>query len=269
VRGRPVSVRSSSDAEIFFTSVFAIAGVLLVGELLFTLLEAASAVALGPALVARLAPLSTVRLLYASFVLLPAGLAFLAIGLPFCLRTLVAAFSRRLEPQARGALAALAACVVAAIVEVRLDMRGFVALSAAAAVSSWRAHPVLARMGAAHGFRLLAAGGASAAVLAWYEGRMLAHAATSIAVAPTFLVLAAVFAAAGLVTTTAAALRRDGDGRGAVALCWLAALGWLGAPLMRARLAASAPAADRVELWTTATAAIVLCAAALVHRLRA
>jgi hypothetical protein len=99
-----VNVRSTADAQVLFASVAGMAAALLAGELLFRWLTATAAGALGPALLARTAALSSVRPLYAMFVLLPAGLAFLAIGLPFFLRVLTAAFRGRLDPSALGPL---------------------------------------------------------------------------------------------------------------------------------------------------------------------
>src|SRR5688572_16430330 len=102
-----MSVRSSADTDVFFASVAGVAAALLAGELLFRWLSAAGAGPLGVSLVSRTAALSSVRPLYAMFVLLPAGLAFLAIGLPFFLRVVTAALRGRLDIDARAPLAAL------------------------------------------------------------------------------------------------------------------------------------------------------------------
>jgi len=268
VDGRPVSVRSSSDAEIFFTSVFGLTAVLLANELLFTVFAAAAAGTFGPALLARTAPLTSVLPLYAFFVLLPAGLAFFAIGVPFLLRTIVAVVRGRLAGEARWALVLFAACVAAAVVEVEVGHRGVVAVSAAALLGAWLGRRPLATIGDAYGFRLLAAAGLSVGGLAWYEHRTAAGAATSIAIAPTLVVAGAFFALVGLATTTAAALRRDGDGRAAVVLGWLAVGIWLATPLLRARIADSALAADSLETASVAAAALILTAVGVVEARR-
>jgi hypothetical protein len=259
----------SSDAEIFFASVFALAAVLVVGELLFRLLAHTGTGALGPALLARSAPLSSVRPMYAFFVLLPAGLAFLAIGLPFFMRTVSAALRGRVQGQGRQALGALAACVPAALVEVRLGSSGVISVIAGAAIGAWQSHRLMGRLGDKHGFKLLATAALAVAGLGAYEVAAARNSEPSIAIAPTLLVAAMFFVMAGLMTTTAAAAAPRARGRFAVAIAWIGAIALLAAPMLRARVATSAVGADRFELACTFAAAALLTTGALAQRLRA
>ena len=238
------------------------------GEMLFRLLLAGAAGQLGAALTSRIAPLATVRPLYAFFILLPAGLAFLAIGVPFFLRTLISATRGRLGRDDLFGLAALAACVAGLVVEIRVGGRGVATIAAALAIGLWQAAPSYAEIGRRVGFAIIATAGACLAGLAYYESRHLSGAEPSVAIAPTFVLLAFFFALAGLITTTAAALQRDGDGRIAAAACWLAALTWMLSPLVRAKAATSAAGADRFELWATLLGAAVLAIAPVMHWLR-
>jgi hypothetical protein len=259
----------ASDAEIFFTSIFGAGLVLLAGELLFRVLVHGSAGPLGQSLIARAAPLSSVRPLYAFFVLLPAGLAFLAIGFPFFFRTVSEAARRRLDARGVKALLALGACIAAALIEVRTGGTGLVSVAATAAVGAWQARGALARLGERHGFSCLAAAGAALAGFAWYQWRATGGADPSIAIAPTLLVAAVFFAVVGLATATAAATqRRRRKGRISVTLCWLAVIAWLAVPLLRAPLAGSVAAADQLELGSSIGAGAVLAVIGVIQRLR-
>ena len=269
VGARAADHTPSSDAEIFFASVLALAAVLVVGEVVFRLLTHTGAGALGPALLVRTAPLSSVRPLYAFFVLLPAGLAFLAIGLPFFMRTVSSTLRGKVRGRGRQALIAIAACAVAAVVEVRLGGSGVVSVIAGAAVGAWRSYGLVGRLGDRHGFALLATAGLSVAGLGAYELAALGNSEPSIAIAPTLLVASVFFAMAGLMTTTAAAAAPRAGGRIAVAISWVGVVAMLAAPILRARVASSATGADRFELACTLAAAALLTTGGFVHRLRA
>jgi hypothetical protein len=269
VGDRAANHTPSSDAAIFFASVFALATVLVIGELLFRLLLHTGEGALGAALLARTAPLSSVRPLYAFFVLLPAGLAFLAIGLPFFMRTLSAAISGRLRGRPRQALLALAVCALSAPIEARFDGTGIMSVVAAGAIGIWQSYRLVGRFGETQGFALLAAAGLLIAGLVAYEVAALGNSEASIAIAPTLLVAVAFFASAGLSATTAAAAAPRADGRIAVAVAWIGVAALFAAPMLRSRVAASAAGADRFELVCTLTAAALLTGGGFVQRLRA
>jgi hypothetical protein len=269
VVGRTADHTPSSDAEIFFTSIFGLSAVLLAGELLFRILIRSADGLLGPSLLARTAPLSSVRPLYAFFVLLPMGLAFLAIGVPFFFRTVRAALRGRLLGPARHALLAIPACALAAVAEVRMGGSGLAAVLAVAAVAAWQAHRTMARFGARHGFALLALAGGTLAGLAWYESAAVAGKEPSIAIAPTLLVAPLFCTTIGLSTAAASALQPRGRGRFVVAVCSLATAAWLCIPLLRAHLAESSAAGDQLELTSTIGAATALVAFGLLQRMRA
>jgi hypothetical protein len=243
--------------------------VLIVGELLFRLLLHGSGDPLSAPLLARTAPLTSVRPLYAFFILLPVSLGFLAIGVPFFLRTLSAAARGRIDGRTRQALLAFGVCLLVLIVELNVGGDGLVAMSAVAAVGAWQGRGPVARFGASHGFTLIGVAGVSIAALAWYEARALGEAEPSIAIAPTLLVVSLFLAGAGLVAATANVLEGCTESRVALAVAWLAMAAWLGAPLLRSVLLESAAGADRFELAATAAAAIALTAVGGVQRFRA
>ena len=114
----------------------------------------------------------------------------------------------------------------------------------------------------------LAVAGATLAGLAWYESAAVAGKEPSIAIAPTALVATLFFTTVGLTTAGASALQPRGKGRVAVALCSLTTIAWLSVPLLRARLAESAAAADELELTSTLGAATVLVVFGLLQRMR-
>jgi hypothetical protein len=257
-----------SDSQIFFTAVLGMAAVLLTQFLVIKLVGAdvitsgtGAETAAGAPLLARVAKPKTVLLFYAFFVLLPAGLAFLGIGVPFALRTTLAALRGRLTRVELLGLAGIVASGALVALEWYFTTHGLLAIVAAGAVAIWQVWEPLSVAGRRLGFRLAGVAGLALLALAYYENRLLAQGQTSMALAPTALVAAAFFLAAALVLSGVAALRTGA--RGAAAACWLLAMVWYQAPALAAA-ATKAGASDRLELGiTTAVAAALLLLAAL------
>lgn len=255
-----------SDSEIFFASVCGAALVLCLNEILCTLVLRSGSGTLGPSLLYRAAPVTSVRLLYTLFVLLPAFVSFASIGLPFFLRTLRAALKGRLSKRSMRGLLLLAVCIALVSIELHFGRNGLIGASMISLVGLVCGFRTIAEVGRAYGYRLLGAAGIALAGLAWFESRILAGAAPEIALAPTALVAAGFFAASGLLTVTSDVMRPGRESRLRVALCWFAALAWLGAPLVRSPSGNNPLLADRIELAALVAAAVILTGASLLRR---
>jgi hypothetical protein len=215
---------------------------------------------ISPALLSRAVPVTSVRLVYTFFVLIPAFVSFAAIGLPFFLRTLRSALKGRLEKGPRRGLVLLGISIALAAIELHFGRSGLMAVSGMALIGFVCGFRTVAGVGQSHGFHLLAAAGPALAVLAWYERRVLQGIDAEVALAPTALVAAGFFSAAGLITATAGVMQRGREGRFRLAACWIAALAWVSPPLVRSRLTESPLLADRIELAGLAAAAVLLTA---------
>ena len=167
------TAESESDSEIFFASIFGAALVLLLNETLCSLVLRAGDGILGPSLLSRAVPVTSVRLLYTFFVLLPAFVAFAAIGLPFFLRTLRSLFNGRLPRAPKLSLLLLVVGITLAAVELHFGRNGLVSVCTISLVGYVAGFRAIAAVGRAYGFRLLTAAGIALAGLAWYENRVL------------------------------------------------------------------------------------------------
>jgi hypothetical protein len=271
------------DSQIFFAAVLGMATVLVVQVLVFRLVGAdivapthettaadvgvprAGAASDHVPLIRQIGPPGTVSLLYGFFVLLPAGLAFLCIGVPFALRTLIAAIQRKLSRTELLGLAAFIAALCLLAAEPHLWTHGLTAIVAVAAVAIWQAWEPIATRARRLAFRMLGLGGIALGVLANYENRLLQHGEASIALAPTALVAAAFFIGSGLVLSALALARFRL--RAATAACWLIAAAWYLAPTW-VPLVADPASGGRLELVTTVAASAVLVSVTIVREIR-
>ena len=259
-RGDPIGAPAPvlGDAQIFFAAVLGMTGVLLCGELLAALVTGSSGSAYGPALFSRMAATTqTVRWIYAFFVLLPASLAVLAIGFPFFLRSFIAALRGRLRRKEMIGFILMLGAFAGVGFEITRGGDGAIATAAAAVIALWQSGEAIGERGGTIGNRLLMTTGAVLLGLVHYERQVLSGSEPSLAIAPTLLVTAFFFGAAGLLMTTVAALRRGAKGRGRVFLSWIALGYWASSPQMR-RLAVAAQEADNIEVASTAVAGVLL-----------
>ncbi len=215
-------------------------------------------------LVSLLGPPATILPFSVLLIFVPAALAFLAIGVPFALRTAVALARGTLEPGQILGLAGLAGCVAAALVEINQGGKGVVSLAALALVSGVQGRAVLRGGAESVGWRLLATAGLLLLGLAYYEYRYISLAQLSIAVAPTLLLFGFFFASSALVITTAAPYSRGGGSRLAKLLAWMTAVVWYAAPSLRS-LVNSIEAADQLEFFVAVSSAVALLALGLSH----
>ncbi len=246
--------RSATDAEVFFVAVLGAALVLLGGGLLFESLGWGSS---QGALLARVAPLRTVRALYAWFGLLPAGLAFLGIGLPFALRVVASAARRRLGRREAFALLGIAAGIAALLSPYGHDWKGPLLLLVVAVTAMAGAAPLLAERAAAWGRVLLAAAALSLLVVAVFEQQLLSGNRTGTAVASTAVAAAGFFLAPALGCLVAVGVS------GGLRWYWtssvtLLAGTWYALPWLRTWVTTAAARFDYVELGTTIALALLL-----------
>lgn len=246
--------RISDDAQIFFAAVLGMAGVLLTHWLLASLVGLDGET---QTLVSRLGPPSTILPFSVFLVFVPAVLAFLAIGLPFAMRTLVALVRWSLGLGQALGLLGLVACVVVAVVEIHAGGNGVVALLMVALISAVESGAILGRCTGALGWRLLAAAAVALFGLGYYEYLYLAGGRVSIAVAPTLLLASFFLLGAALILLTASEFSQPGQPRLTILLAWLIAISWYAAPRLRP-LTATAHAGDQLEFCATITAAAAL-----------
>jgi len=268
--------RGSTDTEIFFTALLGLCGVLLLGEALTWLITGANVIEGGPALIARLSlqsavgPKSSVQPIYVFFVLLPVSLAVLAIGIPFFLRTLLAAVHRTLDASEALGLAAFLVTTGVFAFEALAGRNGLVAVGTAALIGVWQSWNVLAAPGRRIGSRLLGVSGLGLAGFGYYQYRLVQGGGGSLAVAPTLLVLGFFAGCTGLLFVLARALGGAGyAGSGRITACaaLVGAAAWCSAPYLRA-LAGDGASADGLELRVAAFGAVVFIVVAIARELR-
>lgn len=255
-------VRRMRDAEIFGAAVMALAGVLAGGRLLAAF-AAEGFGAHGPSLAARFGSPTTVGNFTTFFVLLPVALAFVAIGIPFLLRSLAAAFRRTLEARELIGVVVVLSAVAGLFAEATFGTSGIASIGVMTAAGYALSWPAMAEARGRTAYGLLAAAGASLALLAYYERAFLAGAEPSLFIAPTFLVTGFFLGCTGVLCALPSALktRRRGEpnGRAGFALCAAAVAAWLTSPLMR-HWGADPGGADALEFYVTAGSALVLFA---------
>jgi hypothetical protein len=206
-----------SDIDALFAAILATAGAFASFAILQIITAALDGTAAG-----RLAPLETLGRLWVFFVLVPALLALIGVGVPCMLRTSVAYARGALARQDVLGLAGLAIGTALVVAEASMRRSGAASLAAMCAICSWRLLPRARALGDRMLGPLLAI--ASAAMLGFgiYQRRLLAGEPASVAVAPTLFLVAFYASVAGISAGAAAAGARRWMYRGA-SLAWLAA----------------------------------------------
>jgi hypothetical protein len=175
----------SSDADVLAAAVLAPAAAFATQPLL-------RAIAGGPelgTLTSQLAPLQTLDRLWVVFILIPATIAFVGIGVPYTFRLLLAALRGRLEREDAITVISLAAAAALVIADLVLARSGIVPLVLTCGVAVWRARASLARLVGGAAPTLLAIAGSTLLGLAYYQKSMQGGAAASVAIAPTLVVV--------------------------------------------------------------------------------
>jgi hypothetical protein len=235
--------------------------------MLAALVAERASIAFAPSLMTRFGPSATVANFSTFFVLLPVALAFIAIGIPFALRTGAAMLRRELERRERIAVSLVAACLLMLVVEARVGGSGLWSFAAMAALSYWQLWPAFAEREPRLAQWCSAVAGASALGLAAYQWSFVRGAQASQFVAPTFLVVTFYTASVGVGLAIPTALRTPRKGAIAAFVVTVAAAGWLLSPSLRT-LSASVGDADILEFSVTTAAGALLVAAGLLGRLR-
>lgn len=232
------------------------------------LVSKAVPVAFEPSLMTRFGPSGIVANFSTFFVLLPVALAFIAIGIPFALRTIAAAMRRELEHREFGGLAAVVGCVCGLVIEARGGGSGLVSFCALTALAYWQLWPALKERGRRPADWLLIVAGAAALSVAYYAWKFLGGAQESQFVAPTFLVVAFYAAVSGIALVLPPVFSRPRTGPISAIILISAVLLWLGAPQARA-LAVGAEDAETLELAISSVAAAIMLVGGALSRLRA
>jgi hypothetical protein len=256
------------DPEIFFAALLALTSVLVGSRALNALVGASAGIAFAPSLMARFGPSSTVATFSTFFVLLPTALAFIAIGIPFALRTIAAATRRELPKRDLFAMAGIAACFAALVFEASRGGSGLYSYAAMMLLSYWQLVPALARRGRRVGDWSCAAAGVSALGLAWHQWSYLGGSEASEFVAPTLLVIAFYSCIVGLASLMPAALTPPRKSTVSALVLAIATALWLQAPRLRVYSATGAEA-DQLEFAVATGAATLLLVVALAARRRA
>jgi len=263
-----VQHRRLRDSEIFFAALLALTATLVGSRLLGALVSDAAAVNFPPSLMARFGPSSTVANFSTFFVLLPVSLIFIAIGIPFALRSVAAAFRRDLERREVVGLLAVFGCLAGLVFEARAGGTGLLAFTATTALAYWQLWPPLAARGRRAADWAAAIAGGAGLTLAYYQWTFIGGGELSVFVAPTFLVVAfyACVTAVALALPSAVARPRVAPIGAALLAC--AGLAWLASAQLR-DFAAGIEAADRLELAVSSSGAGILLLSGIVGRLRA
>lgn len=256
-------MRRFLDSEIFFAASLGLVAVFCGSAPLRLLVRASSAGSHGPSLLSRLAPESTVGAFYATFLMLPAAVAFLAIGIPVFARM---AFRGMRYGLARSEVLIMVA-LFASIATIGFGwhlrsavIAGLVGVAVTCLAGCW---PLLRYYGGVAGFRLIGVSGVFLAGLAVYEYRYVVAGYVSVAVAPTVVVFACFAAVTGLLLVTIGTRWRGLAQPAAVVLLWAGAALWAVVPAARF-LADSPTSADWLELRATTFLAVLFLAAELV-----
>ena len=215
-----------SDVDALFTVVFATAGAFASFAILQLITAALDGTAAG-----RLAPPETLGRLWVCFVLVPAVLALIGIGVPCLFRAAVAYARGALTRQDTVGVVGLAIAAALVVAEAALRRNGAASLTAVCAICSWRLLPRARALGDRVLGPLLAI--ASAAMLGFgiYQRRLLAGEPASVAVAPTLFLIVFYASVVGIAAGAVAAGANRWIHRGA-SFAWLAAdAAWIaGAP---------------------------------------
>jgi hypothetical protein len=255
------------DSEIFFAALLALAVALTGSRALGMFVAEGASAPFQPSLVVRFGPATAIANFSTFFVLLPVALAFIAIGIPFALRTVAAAWRRELQTRERNGVVLAIVTVPALLAEARMGGSGLITFTATAALAYWQLWPALVVRGGRLGDWSSAVAGAAALVLAYYEWRFLGGGEPSRFIAPTFLVIAFYAGAAGLALRLPVALALPRAAPVISGVIVAATLAWLAAPQLRGH-ATSVTEADSLEFMIAAISASVLLATGLLARRR-
>jgi len=249
--------RSPSDVDVLAGAIFLLAAALVTNPLLHALAGSDGATTL----LARLAPRATIDRLWVVFVLIPAAVTFVGIGVPYAFRVLITLVRRRLTRTDVTTTLALALCAALVAADLLMKRSGLLPLALTCAVAIWRAGAAYAARGQRLAPALVATAGIALLGVAYYQQGIRAGARPSIAIAPT-LVLAAFYTGfVGLLGASVAAARPRASVRfavmaGVVGLAWCAGLRAL--PL----LGSGAETAEVVLTMATGGALVALALAA-------
>ncbi len=256
------------DAQTFFLCVLALAGAFVAGAPVKVLVRWAAEGSAGAALVSRIGfdpSLSdkTLGAIHFFFVMVPALVAFFAIGLPVLLAFSVGAI-RHGWPRREAWTLACVLTALGTLMAVRHSSASFLAsILAVVALALFGSWSRLRARGSLLGFRVLAAAGIAFAGLAYYEYQLLDAGTQSRTVAPTLLVFGVLGLVAGLPLITIGEFGRGLGRQFQVLAIWATAGLWATIPFSRG-WATSPESADWLELRTTALLGLVLTAAEFV-----
>jgi len=212
----------SSDTEIFMTAVAGLCMVFVFGGIIFEGLKAGGDTSGYVTLLALIAPVESVRPLYFAFVMLPALVAFLAVGVPVLVRILLRI--RQAQAGDRAFLFALALCCLLLYVDGAAGNASLLGQLLALGIGLRGGSRTIKRLATklAGGLCLLTA--SSLALLIWMGARVQAGAPPGVAVLPTLVMLTCFLLLLSMVS--AALAQRGRLASLAAILLWCAALGW-------------------------------------------
>ncbi len=206
-----MAARSASDLEIFSATASLAAASAFLGGPLFTL--AGLAAGHEGSLFGRIAGAGSLGALWFTFVIVPALLTLLLVGLPCLGRALLRADRPRAGRRAKGLLVLMVTGALLALAGQRASAAlGALGLLTVMAAGLAGTTALLERHGRPLARLLLVAGSASLALLACYEFGLAGGADPSVALAPTFMVTAAFLLESGLVVCAAHGLGRRAAG---------------------------------------------------------
>ncbi|HIL12791.1 MAG TPA: hypothetical protein EYG16_03875 [Deltaproteobacteria bacterium] len=212
----------SSDTEIFMTAVAGLCMVFVFGGVIFWGLKAGGDAAGYVTLLALIAPVESVRPLYFAFVMFPALVAFLAVGVPVLVRVLLR--MRQAQGRDRAFLLALALCCLLLYVDRAAGLASILGLLLALGIGLRGGLRTVRRLATklAGGLCLLTA--SSLVLLTWMGAGVQAGAPPGVAVLPTLVMLTCFLLLLSMVSTVLAKLGPLAIV--AAILLWCAALAW-------------------------------------------
>jgi hypothetical protein len=226
----------SSDTEIFMTAVAGLCMVFVFGGVIFEGLKAGGDTAGYVTLLALMAPVESVRPLYFAFVMLPALVAFLAVGVPVLVRILLRI--KQAQARDRAFLLALALCCLLLYVDGAAGNASLLGLLLALGIGLRGGSRTIRRLATklAGGLCLLTA--SSLALLTWMGAGVQAGAPPGVAVLPTLVMLTCFLL---LLSMVSAALAQRGPLASlAATLLWCTALAWYSLAVTGTELLAAA-----------------------------
>ena len=214
--------KGSSDTEIFMTAVAGLCLVFVFGGVIFEGLKAGGNTAGYVTLLALIAPVESVRPLYFAFVMLPALVAFLAVGVPVLVRVLLR--MKQVHARDRAFLFALGLCCLLLYVDRVAGNASFLGLLLALSIGLRGGSRTIRRLATklAGGLCLLTA--SSLVLLTWMGAGVQAGAPPGVAVLPTLVMLTCFLLLLSMVSVALA--QRGPQASVAAILLWCAALAW-------------------------------------------